>query len=255
MTEDSVVALHHPGVTADPLTAVLRAGARELLAQAIEAEVAAVLAAHEHLKTEDGRRRLVRHGHGPERAILTGIGPVSVRRPKVRDRGSVGGERIRFTSAILPRFARRTRSLDAVLPTLYLRGVSSGDFQEALEALLGKDASGLSAQVIGRLKAEWEAEHGRWRRRDLSARRYVYMWADGIHLQGRLEDEKQCILVLIGATPEGRKELVGFQAGVRESAQSWRELLGLCCKPDVGVSQIRTTTVLSSCFCVGQTVL
>ena len=137
MTEDSVVALHHPGVTADPLTEVLRAGARELLAQAIEAEVAAVLAAHEHLKTEDGRRRLVRHGHGPERAILTGIGPVSVRRPKVRDRGSVGGERIRFTSAILPRFARRTRSLDAVLPTLYLRGVSSGDFQEALEALLG----------------------------------------------------------------------------------------------------------------------
>ena len=225
MTEDSVVALHHPGVTADPLTEVLRAGARELLAQAIEAEVAAVLAAHEHLKTEDGRRRLVRHGHGPERAILTGIGPVSVRRPKVRDRGSVGGERIRFTSAILPRFARRTRSLDAVLPTLYLRGVSSGDFQEALEALLGKDASGLSAQVIGRLKAEWEAEHERWRRGDLSARRYVYMWADGIYLQGRLEDEKQCILVLIGATPEGRKELVGFQAGVRESAQSWRELL------------------------------
>ena len=170
MTEDSVVALHHPGVTADPLTEVLRAGARELLAQAIEAEVAAVLAAHEHLKTEDGRRRLVRHGHGPERAILTGIGPVSVRRPKVRDRASVGGARIRFTSAILPRFARRTRSLDAVLPTLYLRGVSSGDFQESLEALLGKDASGLSAQVIGRLKAEWEAEHERWRRRDLSAR-------------------------------------------------------------------------------------
>ena len=123
---------------------------------------------------------------GRNERSLTGIGPVSVRRPKVRDRGSVGGERIRFTSAILPRFARRTRSLDAVLPTLYLRGVSSGDFQEALEALLGKDASGLSAQAIGRLKAEWEAEHERWRRRDLSARRYVYMWADGIYLQGRL---------------------------------------------------------------------
>ena len=199
MTEDSVFALHHPGVTADPLTEVLRAGARELLAQAIEAEVAAVLAAHEHLKQPAAGAWCV-----------------------IR---SVGGERIRFTSAILPRFARRTRSLDAVLPTLYLRGVSSGDFQEALEALLGKDASGLSAQVIGRLKAEWEAEHERWRRRDLSARRYVYMWADGIYLQGRLEDEKQCILVLIGATPEGRKELVGFQAGVRESAQSWRELL------------------------------
>ena len=129
------------------------------------------------------------------------------------------------------------------MPTLYLRGVSSGDFQEALEALLGKDASGLSAQVIGRLKAEWEAEHERWRRRDLSARRYVYMWADGIYLQGRLEDEKQCILVLvlIGATPEGRKELVGFQAGVRESAQSWRELLaclrgrGLTIGPELAI--------------------
>ncbi|EKV27388.1 Mobile element protein [Caenispirillum salinarum AK4] len=225
MTEDTVVALRQPGETDDPLIEVLRAGARQLLAQAVEAEVAAMLAEHEHLTTEDGRRRLVRHGHGPEREILTGIGPVAVRRPKVRDRGADGEDRIRFSSAILPRFARRTRSIDAVLPTLYLRGLSSGDFQEALEALLGKDALGLSPQVISRLKAEWQADYDRWRKRDLTARQYVYIWADGVYLQGRMEDEKQCILVIIGATPEGRKELVGFQAGFRESAQSWRELL------------------------------
>lgn len=225
MTDDTVVALRQPGETQDPLTEILRAGARQLLTQAVEAEVAAMLAEHDHLKTDDGRRRVVRHGHGPERQILTGIGPVAIKRPKIRDRGAEGEDRIRFTSAILPRFARRTRSVDAVLPTLYLRGLSSGDFQEALEALLGKKASGLSPQAIGRLKTEWQAEHDRWRKRDLSARRYVYIWADGVYLQGRMEDEKQCILVIIGATPEGRKELVGFQAGFRESAQSWRELL------------------------------
>lgn len=219
MTEDTVVALRQPGETDDPLTEVLRAGARQLLVQAVEAEVAAMLAEHEDLRTDDGRRRVVRHGHGPEREILTGIGPVAVQRPKVRERGAEGEERIRFTSVILPRFARRTRSVDAVLPTLYLRGLSSGDFQEALEALLGKRAPSLSPQVISRLKAQWQAEHNRWRKRDLTARRYVYSWADGVYLQGRMEDEKQCILVIIGATPEGRKELVGFQAGFRESAR------------------------------------
>ncbi|EKV27380.1 Mobile element protein [Caenispirillum salinarum AK4] len=225
MTDDTVVALRQPGETDDPLTEILRAGARQLLAQAVEAEVAAMLAEHEHLTTEDGRRRLVRHGRGPEREILTGIGPVPVRRPKVRDSGPDGEGRIRFTSAILPRFARRTRSIDAVLPTLYLRGLSSGDFQEALEALLGKEAPSLSPQVISRLKAEWQADYDRWRKRDLTARQYVYIWADGVYLQGRLEDEKQCILVITGATAEGRSELVGFQSGFRESAQSWRELL------------------------------
>jgi transposase-like protein len=225
MTDDTVVDLRQPGETDDPLTAILRTGARQLLAQAVEAEVAALLAEHTHLKTEDGRQRLVRPGHGPEREILTGIGPVPVRRAKIRDRGADGEERLRFTSAILPPFARRTRSVDAVLPSLYLRGLSSGDFQEALEALLGKDASGLSPQVISRLKMDWQAEHDLWRKRDLSARRYVYIWADGVYLQGRLEDEKQCILVIIGATPEGKKDLIGFQAGFRESTQSWRELL------------------------------
>ena len=132
---------------------------------------------------------------------------------------------MRFSSAILPRWARRTKSLDALLPVLYLRGVSTGDFQEALAALLGKDAPNLSPSVIGRLTAEWQVEYERWQGRDLSARRYVYVWADGVYLQARMEDHAECMLVLIGATPEGKKELVGFQVGVRESAQSWRELL------------------------------
>ena len=168
----------------------------------------------------------MRHGHGPERLIQTGIGPVAVQRVKLRDRGAgEAAERIRFTSAILPRWARRTRSLDALLPILYLRGVSMGDFQEALAALLGKDAPNLSPSVIARLRGEWEADYARWQRRDLSARRYVYVWADGVYLQARMEPQAECMLVLIGATPEGKKELLGFQVGMRESAQSWRELL------------------------------
>ena len=188
-----------------------------MLEQAIEAEVESFLASFKDLKLPDGRDRIVRHGHGPERAIQTGIGPVEVRRAKVRDRGADDdGERIRFTSAILPRWARRTKSLDALLPILYLRGVSTGDFQEALSALLGKEAPNLSPSVIGRLKDKWAADYARWQKRDLSARRYVSVWADGVDLQARLEPTAECLLVIIGATPEGRKELVGFQVGVRE---------------------------------------
>jgi len=210
----------------DPLTAILRSGARRLLAQAVEAEVEAFLAAMKGEQLPDGRERVVRHGHGPERLVQTGIGPVAVRRVKLRDRGAgPEGERIRFSSAILPRWARRTRSLDALLPILYLRGVSMGDFQEALGALLGKEAPNLSPSVVARLRGEWEADYTRWQRRDLSARHYVYLWADGVYLQARMEPQAECMLVLIGATPEGKKELLGFQVGMRESAQSWRELL------------------------------
>ena len=223
----TVVPLRQPDTVDDPLTAVLRSGARRLLAQAIEAEAEAFLATMKGVQLPDGRERLVRHGHSPERVIQTGIGPVELQRVKLRDRGAseAGTERIRFTSAILPRWARRTRSLDALLPILYLRGVSMGDFGEALAALLGKDAPNLSSSVIARLRDEWQADHARWQRRDLSARRYVYVWADGVYLQARMEPQAECMLVLIGATPEGKKELVGFQVGVRESAQSWRELL------------------------------
>ena len=240
MSDDTVVPLRQPETIDDPLTAVLRNGARRLLAQAIEAEADAFLASMRGVQLPDGRDRLVRHGHGPERLVQTGIGAVAVQRVKVRDRGmTAAGERIRFTSAILPRWARRTRSLDALLPILYLRGVSMGDFQEALGALLGRDAANLSPSVIARLRDEWQADYARWQRRDLSAKRYVYVWADGIYLQARMEPQAECMLVLIGATPEGKKELLGFQVGMRESAQSWRELLvdlkarGLIIAPEV----------------------
>jgi putative transposase len=222
--DSTVVPFRHPDEVEDALTSVLRTGARQLLAQAIEAEAEAFLASMKDSKLPDGRERIVRHGRGPERMVQTGIGPVPVRRVKLRDRG-LGEERIRFNSAILPRWARRTRSLDALLPVLYLRGISTGDFQEALAALLGKEAPNLSPAVITRLKEDWAGEYERWQRRDLSARRYVYLWADGVYLQARMEDAAACMLVLVGATPEGKKELVGFQVGVRESAQSWRELL------------------------------
>ena len=227
MSDSTVVPLRQPDDVDDPLTAILRSGARRLLAQAVEAEAEAFLATMKGARLADGRERVVRHGHAPERLVQTGIGPVAVRRVKLRDRGAGegGGARIRFTSAILPRWARRTRSLDALLPILYLRGVSTGDFQEALGALLGKDAPNLSPSAIARLRGEWEADYARWQRRDLSARRYVYLWADGVYLQARMEPQAECMLVLIGATPEGKKELLGFQVGVRESAQSWRELL------------------------------
>jgi transposase-like protein len=219
----------------------LRNGARALLAQAVEAEVAGFLDKHADLKIDDGRARVVRHGHLPEREVMTGIGSVPVNQPRVRDRGVSADDpgRIRFSPAILPPYMRRSKSIETLLPILYLKGISTGDFSEALAALLGKDASGLSASTIGRLKDGWQDDHTVWAKRDLSAKRYVYIWADGIHMQARLEDEKQCILVLIGATPEGRKELVGFTDGTRESAQDWRELLldlkrrGLCVSPEL----------------------
>ena len=200
MTEAiNVVRFRQPDDVDDPLTEMLRVGARRLLAQAVEFEAEAFLASQEALRLPDGRARLVRHGHGPEREVQTGIGPVAVARVKIRDRGAgESGERIRFSSALLPRWARRTGSLDALLPVLYLRGVSTGDFQEALAALLGKDAPNLSPSVM-------QAEYERWQGRDLTARRYVYVWADGVYLQARMEDHAECLLVLIGATPEGKE--------------------------------------------------
>jgi transposase-like protein len=242
VTQDNVIKLAQPGTFSDPLTEILRNGARALLAHAVEAEVAGFLDGHADKLTADGRARLVRHGHLPEREIVTGIGPVTVRCPRVRDRAVDGGERIRFSSAILPPYARRSKSLEVLIPILYLKGVSTGDFEDALVALLGKDTGGLSASTIGRLKEAWSDEHARWSKRDLSAKRYVYFWADGIHVQARLEDEAQCLLVVIGATPEGKKELVGLIDGVRESAQSWKELLldlkrrGLSRDPELAVA-------------------
>jgi putative transposase len=242
MTQDNVVQLIQPAEFSDPLTEVLRAGARALLAQAVEAEVAAFLAGHADKHTEDGRQRLVRHGHRPERVIMTGLGPVPVHAPRVRDRSGAGEGRIRFTSAILPPYARRSKSLEVLIPILYLRGISNGDFEDALSALLGPDVGGLSASSVARLREAWSDEHARWSKRDLSAKRYVYFWVDGIHVQARLEADAQCLLVIIGATPEGKKELVGLTDGVRESVQSWRELLldlrrrGLSIGPELAVA-------------------
>ena len=210
MTDTNVIKLAQPGTFTDSLTEILRNGARALLTQAVETEVADFLGRYADLKTEAGHQRVVRHGHLPEREIMTGIGAVAVRQPRVRDREAIGGQRIRFSPSILPPYARRTKSLEVLIPILYLKGISTGDFEEALGALLGKDAGGLSASTIARLKEAWVDEHARWRDRDLSAKRYVYVWVDGIYVQARLEDDAQCLLVIIGATVEGKKELVGL---------------------------------------------
>ncbi len=212
----------------DVLTEVLRDGARRMLAQAVEAEVAAWIDAHAHLKDDDGRRQVVRNGHLPERAIQTGIGPIEVRQPRVRDRRPAD-QREAFTSAILPPYLRKTRSLEGLIPWLYLKGVSTGDFAEALQAILGPGAPGLSATTVTRLKAAWEAEHEAWAKRSLQGKHDVYVWADGVHFNIRLEGGRQCILVLMGATADGKKELIALADGSRESEQSWRELL-LDCK-------------------------
>ena len=227
MNEDTVVSLRQPGsFSDDPLTEVLRAGARQLLAQAIEAEVAAHIEAHADLTDASGRRRVVRHGHMPARDVQTGIGQVTVRKPRVRDRDAQAqGGAIRFTSAILPNYLRRAKSVEELLPWLYLKGISSGDFSEALAALLGPDAPGLAASTIARLKAVWWDEYEAWQRRDLTARRYVYFWADGVYFSPRMDHDKQCILVIIGTDELGNKDIVGMMDGYRESAQSWRELL------------------------------
>lgn len=224
MDETTVTPLLQPGEFKDELTDILQAGARKLLAQAVEAEVAAFLEAHAHERLSDDRARLVRHGTLPEREVQTGVGPVPVNVPRVRDRENTQ-DKIYFASSIVPRYVRRSKSLETHIPWLYLRGISSGDMQEALSALLGKDAPNLSSDTILRLRKSWQEELDKWLKRDLSARQYVYLWADGVYFQARSEIDSQCMLVIIGATPEGKKELVGFIDGYRESTQSWRELL------------------------------
>ena len=238
MKDDNIFAHPSQGII-DPLTDILRDGARKLIAQAVEAELASLLAQYADEKLPDGRARLVRHGHLPEREVLTGIGTVSVQVPRVRDRADTP-DKIRFTSSILPPFLRKAKSVEDVLPWLYLKGVSTGDFGEALAALLGPNAAGLSASTISRLKSDWWAEYAAWLKRDLSAKRYLYIWADGVYFkpcetcsqsaressqdQYRM-DEKQCVLVIIGADEYGHKEVIGLIDGYRESTQSWRELL------------------------------
>ena len=241
--DTQILPLRQSETIADPLTELAREGARRMLAEALKAEADAFVASFADEQLEDGRQRIVRHGFGPERKLQTGIGSLDVQRPKVRDRLATAdpSKKIRFTSNILPKWARRSVSLDALLPVLYLKGISTGDFQEALSAIMGTDAPNLSPGVITRLTAGWQAQYDTWTRRDLSAHHYVYIWADGVYLQARMEENAECMLVIIGATPEGKKELIGFQVGLRESAQSWHELLsdiksrGLSVPPEIAV--------------------
>ena len=207
---------------AEALDEILRQGAQKMLMSAIEVEVTSYIESNTTQLDENGRRLVVRNGYLPEREIVTGVGPVEVKQPRVHDRR----ENHRFTSRILPPFMRRVPSVEALIPCLYLKGVSTGDFSEALEAILGPQAPGLSAANIVRLKDVWNAEYQQWKKRDLDGKHYVYIWADGIHFNVRLDDERTCVLVIIGATKDGKKELLAVQDGYRESKLSWQEILG-----------------------------
>lgn len=234
--------------SADALTDILRAGARQMLAAAIDQEVTEFLNERKDLVDENGHRLVVRNGFLPERKITTGIGPVDVKQPRVRDKRPVG-QRDVFTPKVLPRYLRKTKSMEDMIPWLYLKGISTNDFPEALQALLGPDAKGLSAATITRLKSVWEEEYAEWSKRSLAGKRYVYMWADGIYSnirfndnEGRTKDEnRQCLLVLMGATADGKKELIAVVDGVRESELSWKEVLlslkarGLMHAPELAV--------------------
>ena len=222
MKKDNVISLEKPAENRDSLTETLQAGAKELLTKAVQAEMHEFLSLYQHLTDEQGRQCVVRNGYLPARQIMTGLGEVDICVPKTRDRS---GEGNCFRSALLPPYIKRTKSVENVLPWLYLKGISTGDFSEALAALLGDDASGLSAGTISRLKQGWHEEHDVWRKRDLSKHQYVYIWADGIHFNIRSDEARQCILVIIGVTAQGDKEFLAIEDGYRESEQSWKELL------------------------------
>jgi transposase-like protein len=221
MKKDNIVTFKKPETTTDLLTEVLRSGAKQLLAAAIQAEVDDFLARH---NAADGRARFVRNGYLPEREIQTGIGAVAVEVPRVRDRGGIGDD-IRFSSSIIPKYLRRSGSMNELLPLLYLKGISTNDFVEALTPLVGAEAKNLSPGVISRLKTVWEDEYKGWQKRSLNDKSYVYFWADGIHLQARMEDSTECVLVIIGVTEQGNKELLALEGGYRESKESWLSLL------------------------------
>ena len=244
MTEANNSVLSFPQDSEDPLTKILRDGARRLLAQALEAEVAAYIDKFADAKDDQDRRMVVRNGHHPERTIQTGLGDVSIKQPKVNDRRKDrDGQRQRFRSSILPPYLRRTKNIEELLPWLYLKGLSTGDFSEALTSLLGKGAPGLSATTITRLKSVWYDEYSEWRKRDLSKSRFVYIWADGVYFNIRLGDgDRMCMLVIIGATEDGKKEVLAVEPGYRESKTSWSEILlrlrdqGLTIAPELAIT-------------------
>ncbi len=211
----------------DVLGEVLRVGAQKLLAQAIDAEVADWIDQRSHIRGKEGHRQVVRNGSMPARTITTGVGPIEVQQPRVHDRRPPG-EKEKFTSKILPPYLRKTKSIEELIPWLYLKGVSTGDFSEALAALVGPDSPGLSASTVTRLKGVWQDEYQAWSGRSLEGKQFVYVWADGVYFNIRLEEDRQCILVLLGATAEGTKELIAISDGFRESEQSWVALLLNC---------------------------
>ena len=243
MKEATLQAPFHPDQTSkDAITAILRRGARRLLAEALEDEVEVYLAEFAEVRDQQGRRAVVRNGFLPERELATGIGPVPVEQPRVRVRAPADGTEVpKFTSKVLPPYLRRTKSIEELIPWLYLKGISTGDYQEALAALLGPEAPGLFPTTIVRIKKVWEDEYGEWRSRSLAGKRFVYLWADGVYFNVRLEEERSCILVIVGATADGHKELLAVLDGVRESEQSWREVLldlkarGLQAAPEIAV--------------------
>ena len=211
-----------------PLDEIVQQGAQRMLQAAVETEVDQFLTEHAAKRDAEGRRLVVRNGHLPAREVMTGAGPLEIRQPRARDNDPNPSARVRFSPSIIPQYMRKSPSLEEMIPVLYLLGVSTGDFGEALEALVGAQAKGFSANTVVRLKEKWTSEHEAWSKRSLADKHYVYMWADGIHVNVRLEDEesrRQCILVLMGATPDGKKELIAVQDGYRESEQSWSELM------------------------------
>ena len=218
MSDSKIIQLNKP--VEDPLHEILQRGARELLAKAVEAELNALLTQYSTLEV-DGKKAVVRNGHLPERTIQTGLGDIPVKVPKVRDRS---GQGIKFNSTLVPPYLKRTKAMEELIPWLYLRGISTGQMQPALESLLGKDAKGLSANTVSRLKQQWEQDYDVWRKRDLSKRRYVYIWADGVYSHVRMDD-KLCLLVIIGSDETGRKEVLAVVDGYRESEASWLEVL------------------------------
>ena len=222
MKNDNVITLEKPAENEDVLTRMLRRGARDLLTKAVEVELTEFLAQYQDVADDQGRQSVVRNGYLPDREIMTGIGPVEIKVPKTRDRS---GQGIHFRSELLPPYIKRTKSVESVLPWLYLKGISTGDFGEALAALLGEDAKGLSAGTISRLKQVWNQQYDTWRHRDLHKQRYVYLWADGIYFNIRGDDARQCLLVVVGVTGQGDKEFLAIEDGYRESEQSWKEVL------------------------------
>jgi putative transposase len=220
MANDTVIDLASPEVI-DPLTELLRNGARKLIAEAVQAELTEALQQYVDQKTEDGRQRVVRNGYQPEREILTGVGKVSVKVPKIRSRE---GEPVSFQSSMVPPYIRKTATLEAAIPWLYLKGIATGQMQSALEAIVGPEARGLSPNVVGRLKRQWESEYKEWCKRSLSDE-WVYIWADGIYSGLRGDEGKLCCLVIIGVNSRGQKHFLAIEDGVRESKQSWREVL------------------------------